>query len=73
MDTSRNNDATGKPSPIELQRCLKGVDYPASRGDLLEAAQRNRAGREVLALLEELGQDRFETPADVMKGYSEGH
>ncbi|WP_081736548.1 DUF2795 domain-containing protein [Amycolatopsis orientalis] len=30
-----------KPNPIELQKHLAGVDYPAKREDLVRAAERN--------------------------------
>jgi uncharacterized protein DUF2795 len=32
-----------KPNPIELQKYLSGVDYPAKRDDLVRAAERNGA------------------------------
>ena len=54
-------------SPIDVQKHLKGVSYPASRDDLVSAAESNGAPDEIVAQLREAGSDRFDSPADVMK------
>jgi Protein of unknown function (DUF2795) len=38
-------------NPIELQKYLKGVEYPASRDDLVNVAQSNGAPSEIVAAL----------------------
>jgi hypothetical protein len=58
-------------SPVELQKHLKGVDYPASKENLIAAAQENGAPREVLDVLRRLPGDEFDSPADVMKAFGE--
>ncbi len=57
----------GKINPIELQKHLKGMDYPASKQDVISKAQENGADEELLSVLEGLGDQQFETPADVNK------
>ncbi len=52
-------------NPIQLQKYLKGVDYPASRKALLENAKKLGADENVCASLEQLPDEDFETPADV--------
>ena len=52
-------------NPIQIQTFLKGVDYPASKEDLLAHAERNGAAENVRATLEQLPDEEFETPADV--------
>ena len=52
-------------NPIQIQKFLKGVDYPASKSYLLENAQRNGADEDVRATLERLPDEEYETPADV--------
>lgn len=52
-------------NPIELQKHLKGVKYPASKRDLLDAARENGAGGEVSQALESLPERQFEKPTDV--------
>ena len=57
-------------SPIELQKYLAGVDYPATRDDLLDCAEENDAPDDVVAILEELPDDlEFASPADVMRHF----
>ena len=52
-------------NPIQLQKFLKGVDYPATKEDLLESAERNGADEDVRTTLEQLPDEEYETPADV--------
>lgn len=54
-------------NPIEVQKYLKGVDYPAFRNDLVAHAEEQGADDEVLDLLEQIPDDEYETPADVSK------
>ena len=49
----------------EVQRNLKGVDYPASGDDLADAAASNGAPGDLVDLLR--GIDRADAPTDVMK------
>lgn len=57
-------------NPIELQKALKGVSYPASKDDLMRAAEGNGAGDEVMAALKDLESDQFDSPADVTEAVS---
>jgi hypothetical protein len=52
-------------NPIQIQKFLKGVDYPASKEDLLANAERNGADEDVRATLAQLPDEEYETPADV--------
>ena len=54
-------------NPIQIQKFLKGVNYPASKSDLLENAEREGADEDVRATLEKLPDQEYETPADVSK------
>jgi hypothetical protein len=57
-------------NPIELQKHLKGVDYPASRDDLVSAAESNGAPPELVDALRSAGQDTFDAPTDVQSALS---
>jgi len=61
----------GKPNPIELQKYLKGMHYPAKKQDLLKHAQENGADENVQKLLEQLKEEEFNSPADVSKAVGE--
>jgi Protein of unknown function (DUF2795) len=54
-------------NPIDIQRHLKGVDYPADRDELVEVARSEDAPPEVLEALEALPDDEFEGPDEVME------
>ncbi len=54
-------------NPIQIQKHLKGVDYPASKQELIEHAQQQDADENVLSLLDQLPEQEFETPAEVSK------
>jgi hypothetical protein len=61
----------GGHSPANVQKFLKGQDYPADKKDLIGTARRNKAPQEVMNLIENLPEDEFGGPQDVMKGYGE--
>ncbi len=60
-----------KINPIQLQKWLKGVDYPASKDDLIAQAKQNGADEHVIEVLEEIPDDDYDTPADVSKAVGE--
>jgi len=60
-----------KVSPIELQKHLKGMDYPASKQDLVQHAQKQGADQNIRSILEQLPDEEYETPADVSKAVGE--
>jgi Protein of unknown function (DUF2795) len=51
----------------EVQKALKGANYPASRDDLVAKARDNGAPDDVVAALERAGRDRFDGPDKVME------
>ncbi|NJN86524.1 MAG: DUF2795 domain-containing protein [Leptolyngbyaceae cyanobacterium SL_7_1] len=54
-------------NPIQLQKFLKGMNYPASKEELIEHAKQHDADENALKTLEQLPEDEYETPADVSK------
>jgi hypothetical protein len=57
-------------NPIELQKHLKGVSYPASRDDLVGAARGNGAPPDIVEALEGASSDSFDGPDDVQRALS---
>jgi hypothetical protein len=57
-------------NPIELQKHLKGADYPASRDDLVGLARSNGAPDDIVSALENAGSDSFDGPDDVQRALS---
>ena len=60
-----------KVNPIQLQKHLKGVEYPASKEELIEHAQQQGADEKVREILEQLPDEEYETPAEVSKAVGE--
>jgi hypothetical protein len=56
------------PQVTEVQKALKGADYPATRDELVELAQRNGADDGVVDALRSADGDSFDGPAQVMAG-----
>ncbi|MBN3820475.1 DUF2795 domain-containing protein [Paraburkholderia sp. Se-20369] len=60
--------ARGKPpSPIDIQKALKGMHYPAAKADVLRCAERSHADRDVIDLLMRIPDREYGTPASVSK------
>ncbi len=56
-----------KVNPIQLQKFLKGVNYPANQRDIVEAARRNKADQNVLDTLSQLPEREYRNPAEISK------
>jgi hypothetical protein len=56
-----------KVNPIQLQKALKGVNYPAGKKELLEAAKRNGGDENIADTLSQLPERKYEKPSDVSK------
>ncbi len=54
-----------KVNPIQLQKYLKGVDYPASAEAIRQAAEKNGADDNIKQMLGKLPNKSFEKPTDV--------
>ncbi|HEX5539403.1 MAG TPA: DUF2795 domain-containing protein [Methylophilaceae bacterium] len=56
-------------NPIQIQKYLKGVDYPANKATLIKNAKKLGADASVCASLEQLPDEEFQTPADVSEAF----
>ena len=54
-------------NPIQIEKFLKGIDYPARKADLIKRAEQNGADEQVRATLQLLPEQQFDSPADVSK------
>lgn len=61
-----------RPNPIQIQKFLGGVDYPASREELLRAAREAGASDDVIDALDRLPDRDYEKPTDVSGAVSGG-
>ncbi len=58
-------------SPIEVEKHLKGMSYPTNKKALLTHAQQQGASQNVLEVLKELREERFNSPIEVNKALGE--
>ncbi len=61
-----------KISPAEVQRYLGGMNYPATKDDLMNKARTSGAPQEMIDALQQLEQEEFGGPQDVTKALGEG-
>ncbi|MFJ8584438.1 DUF2795 domain-containing protein [Streptomyces sp. NPDC093595] len=52
-------------NPIEMQKALGGVHYPASKQDIVGTAQKHKAGQDVMEALKSLPEKEYDSPAAV--------
>jgi hypothetical protein len=57
-------------SPIELQKHLSGVDYPAGKADLIDRAKQQGAGDDVLQVLQQIPEREYDGPNAVSAEFS---
>lgn len=58
----------GGKSPSNIAKNLKGIDFPATKGDLVTRARENGAPEEVISVLDQLPDRKYGDMADLMKG-----
>ncbi len=56
-----------KVNPIQVQKFLKGVDYPVSKQDLLKKAKSEGADQNVMDTLQKIPDRQYDAPTDVTK------
>ncbi|RPJ60143.1 MAG: DUF2795 domain-containing protein [Acidobacteria bacterium] len=56
-----------KVNPIQLQKYLKGINYPARLKDIVEAARGNKADQKILDTLDQLPDREYKNPAEISK------
>lgn len=54
-------------SPLEIEKFIEGVQYPASKHDLNVKARENRAPDLIIDFINNLPEHRFSSPAEVDK------
>lgn len=52
-------------SPVEVQKSLKGIDYPVHKKDLIKQAKKHGASDKVLADLESISDKEYANATDV--------
>jgi len=58
-------------NPVEIEKYLEGVDYPAKKNDLIKHARQQGASQDVLEALRDLREGNFTSPVDVNRAVGE--
>ena len=54
-------------NPIEVQKFLSGMDYPASKQEILDNAREQGADESVMSALEQIADREYDGPSGVSK------
>ena len=54
-------------NPIEVQKYLGGIDYPANKDEIVSTAESNDAPQEIIEALQQADAEQFDGPDDVME------
>jgi hypothetical protein len=60
-------------NPIQLQKFLGGIDYPANKQELIKKAQKSGADQNVMNTLKSLPRDMFNSPNDISEAIGDLH
>ncbi|NQX06295.1 DUF2795 domain-containing protein [Rathayibacter sp. VKM Ac-2856] len=58
------------PNPIQVQKYLAGIDYPASKDTIVETAEKEGADSDVLDALRAIPEGDYAKPTDVSSAVS---
>jgi hypothetical protein len=59
------------PNPIQVQKYLGGIDYPASKDDIVSAAESSGADDDVLEALRSIPDQEYDAPTAVSSAVSD--
>lgn len=59
-------------NPAKIEEAVKGIDFPASKEDLLNRARENNADQEELDALQRLPEREYNRPSDITQALGGG-
>lgn len=57
----------------QLEHAIKGIKFPASKGDLVKQAKNNKANDDVVKVIKDLPGRKFSSPIEVSKAFGKEH
>ncbi len=57
-------------NPIEIEKSLRAIDFPATKEEIITKAKENGASRDVLDALNKMTEKEYQKPMDVTKEVS---
>jgi Protein of unknown function (DUF2795) len=67
----KEDDMADAPNPIQIQKFLSGIDYPASKDTILETAKKQGADEHVLDALGRIPDGDYDAPTAISKAVSD--
>ncbi|MEW6379465.1 MAG: DUF2795 domain-containing protein [bacterium] len=58
-------------SAADIEKSIKGINFPASKNDLVNTARQHKAQPDVITTLEHLPERTYNTAVDVSKAFGE--
>lgn len=55
----------------EIEKSLKGINFPANKQNLVQQAKSNHANRDIINAIRDLPEDKFKSPTDVARAWGE--
>jgi hypothetical protein len=62
----------GFGSPDQIMKYAKGVNFPASKQNLVSAFKNNNAPQELISVLDKLPDKNYNSPQDLISGLTSG-
>jgi hypothetical protein len=56
-------------SAADLEHAIKGIDFPASKDELVKQASHNNADDTIVAVIKDLPKQKFKSPIEVSKAF----
>ncbi len=69
MPKQEKKSESGKPSVTSIMKHFQGIDFPASKQDLIKHAEKKGVDDAVMNLLNEMADREYNSITDVMKEY----
>jgi uncharacterized protein DUF2795 len=67
----KEDDMADAPNPIQIQKFLSGIDYPASKDTIVETAKKEGADQNVLDALGRIPEGDYDAPTAISKAISD--
>ncbi|QWS32978.1 DUF2795 domain-containing protein [Curtobacterium aetherium] len=61
------------PNPIQIQKYLSGIDYPASKDDIVSTAEGENAPDDVLEALRAIPEGEYDAPTAVSSAVTDAN
>ncbi|WP_420363461.1 DUF2795 domain-containing protein [Curtobacterium aetherium] len=61
------------PNPIQIQKYLSGIDYPASKDDIVSTAEGENAPDDVLEALRAIPEGKYDAPTAVSSAVTDAN